>query len=134
MKAEVHYNDFTGSIAADISDRIAANKGNYISSIGEYFGIDKERFKVVGISMSGITSFNLTLICVDNEKSSPLKEHIVKMNVSLDVEGQKTMLELLFKRINVMLFDAGENHYPSLECDEEVAYEDFHQVEHYDIY
>lgn len=134
MKAEVHYNDFTGSIAADISDRIAANKGNYISSIGEYFGVDQERFKVVGVSMSGITSYSVTLICVDREKSSPLKEHIVKMTVDLDAEGQKTMLGLLFKRINVMLFDAGENHYSTLECDEEVAFENFHELECYDIY
>ncbi|MCA4808052.1 MULTISPECIES: hypothetical protein [Myroides] len=50
MKAEVQFNDFTGSIAADISDIIAAKKGNYISSIGEYFDVDQERFKVVGIS------------------------------------------------------------------------------------
>lgn len=134
MKAEVHYNDFTGSIAADISDRIAANKGNYISSIGEYFDVDQERFKVVGVSVSGICDFNVTLICVDKEKSTTIKEHIVKMVMNLDEDGQKAMLKLLFKRVNVMLFDAGETHYPTLECDEEIAFSDFHKVEHYDVY
>lgn len=133
MKAEVQFNDFTGSIAADISDVIAAKKGNYISSIGEYFDIDQNRFKVVGVSLTGINDFKVTLVCVDREKSTPNKEHIVNMTLELDAQGQKEMLGLLFKRLNIVLFDAGEKHYSALECDEEVTFEEYHTYDYYDM-
>ncbi|MGL4582456.1 MAG: hypothetical protein ACRCVU_05690 [Flavobacterium sp.] len=133
MKAEVQFNDFTGSIAADVSDVIAAKKGNYISSIGEYFDVDQKRFKVVGVSLTGISDFKVTLICVDKERSTESKEHIVNMTVELDAEGQREMLNVLFKRLNFVLFDAGEKHYSTLECDEEVAFNEFHTYEYYDV-
>lgn len=133
MKAEVQFNDFVGSIAADISDVIAAKKGNYISSIGEYFDVDQKRFKVVGVSLSGISDFKVTLICVDNEKSTESKEHIVNMTIELDADGQREMLNVLFKRLNFVLFDAGEKHYSALECDEIVTFNEFHTYEYYDV-
>lgn len=133
MKAEVQFNDFVGSIAADISDVIAAKKGNYISSIGEYFDVDQKRFKVVGVSLSGIADFKVTLICVDNEKSTESKEHIVNMTIELDADGQREMLNVLFKRLNFVLFDAGEKHYSALECDEIVTFNEFHTYEYYDV-
>ncbi|MGG5577334.1 hypothetical protein ACPDHL_08340 [Myroides sp. C15-4] len=132
MKAKVQYNDFKGTVAADISDMIAVNKGNYISSIGEYFGVDQERFKVVGVSLQGIQDFELTMLCIDRVKSTPFKEHLVKMQFDLDVEGQKQMLGLLFKRLNVVLFDSGENEYENDNYDEIVNYADHHQKEYLD--
>ncbi|MBB1148945.1 MULTISPECIES: hypothetical protein [unclassified Myroides] len=134
MKAKVQYNDFKGTVAADISDMIAVNKGNYISSIGEYFDVDQERFKVVGVSLQGIQDFELTMLCIDKEKSTPFKEHLVKMKFDLDAEGQKQMLGLLFKRLNVVLFDSGENEneYANDNYDEVVNYADFHQKEELD--
>ncbi|MDM1045373.1 hypothetical protein HX004_11465 [Myroides sp. 1354] len=132
MKAKVQYNDFKGTVAADISDMIAVNKGNYISSIGEYFGVDQERFKVVGVSLQGIQDFELTMLCVDREKSTPFKDHLVKMQFDLDAEGQKRMLGLLFKRLNVVLFDSGEENYETDNYDEVVNYADHHQKEYLD--
>ena len=132
MKAKVQYNDFKGTVAADISDMIAVNKGNYISSIGEYFGVDQERFKVVGVSLQGIQDFELTMLCVDKEKSTPFKDHLVKMQFDLDAEGQKQMLGLLFKRLNVVLFDSGEENLDSDNYDEIVNYADHHQKEYLD--
>lgn len=132
MKAKVQYNDFKGTVAADISDMIAVNKGNYISSIGEYFGVDQERFKVVGVSLQGIQDFELTMLCIDRVKSTPFKEHLVKMQFDLDAEGQKQMLGLLFKRLNVVLFDSGENEYENDNYDEVVNYADHHQKEYLD--
>ncbi|MBB1138533.1 hypothetical protein [Myroides sp. WP-1] len=129
MKAKVQYNDFKGTVAADISDMIAVNKGNYISSIGEYFGVDQERFKVVGVSLQGIQDFELTMLCVDKVKSTPFKEHLVKMQFDLDAEGQKRMLGLLFKRLNVVLFDSGEEDYENDNYDEVVNYADHHEKE-----
>ncbi|MCS4237724.1 hypothetical protein M2306_002226 [Myroides gitamensis] len=132
MKAKVQYNDFKGTVAADISDMIAVNKGNYISSIGEYFGVDQERFRVVGVSLQGIQDFELTMLCVDKEKSTPFKDHLVKMQFDLDAEGQKQMLGLLFKRLNVVLFDSGEENLDSDNYDEIVNYADHHQKEYLD--
>ncbi|MTG98835.1 MULTISPECIES: hypothetical protein [Myroides] len=130
MKAKVQYNDFVGSVAADISDTIAANKGNYISSIGDYFNVDSNKFKVVGVSLTGIHNFEIVLICVDLERSTPLKDHVVKMKMDLDAEGQKKMLDLLFKRLNFVLFDSGEEKYSEANCDEVVNFEDFHQFDY----
>ena len=132
MKAKVQYNDFKGTVAADISDMIAVNKGNYISSIGEYFGVDRERFRVVGVSLQGIQNFELTMLCVDKEKSTPFKDHLVKMQFDLDAEGQKQMLGLLFKRLNVVLFDSGEEDFNNDNYDEIVNYADHHQKEYLD--
>lgn len=133
MKAKVQYNDFVGSVAADISDSIAAKKGNYISSIGEYFNVNQEKFKVVGVSLSGIHNFEITLVCIDKEKSTPTKEHLVKMNLDLDELGQKQMLDLLFKRLNFVLFDAGQEAYSNASCDEVIDFHDFHQTEYDDL-
>ncbi|WP_158961316.1 hypothetical protein [Myroides fluvii] len=132
MKAKVQYNDFKGTVAADISDMIAVNKGNYISSIGEYFGVDQERFRVVGVSLQGIQNFELTMLCVDSVKSTPFKDHLVKMQFDLDAEGQKQMLGLLFKRLNVVLFDSGEENFDNDNYDEIVNYADHHQKEYLD--
>lgn len=129
MKAKVQYNDFYGSVAADISDVIAAKKGNYISSIGEYFDVNPEKFKVVGVSLTGVNNFEVTLLCVDLEKSTETKEHLVKMKMDLDAEGQKRMLNLLFKRLNIVLFDAGQEQYLEKECNEIVNFDEFHELE-----
>ncbi|WP_010250725.1 hypothetical protein [Myroides injenensis] len=129
MKAKVQYNDFYGSVAADISDLIAAKKGNYISSIGEYFDVNPEKFKVVGVSLTGVSNFEITLLCVDLEKSNDSKEHLVKMKMDLDAEGQKRMLDLLFKRLNIVLFDSGKEQYLEKECNETVNFDEFHELE-----
>ncbi|MHC5310842.1 hypothetical protein ACYSNM_12400 [Myroides sp. LJL116] len=133
MKAKVQYNDFVGSVAADISDSIAAKKGNYISSIGEYFNVNQEKYKVVGVSLSGIHNFEITLFCIDKEKSSPAKEHVVNMLLELDQDGQKQLLDLLFKRLNFVLFDAGQEEYSHKSCDEVVNFYDVHVLEHHDF-
>lgn len=134
MRAKVQYDDFKGTVAADISDMISANKGNYISSIGEYFNVDKNRFKVVGVSLQGIENFELTLLCVDKEKSSiQEKDVLVKMRFDLDAEGQRKMLGLLFKRLNVVLFNSDDdNHLNHSDFDEIINYSDYHNDNFFD--
>ncbi len=133
MKAKVQYDDFKGTVAADISDMIAAHKGNYISSIGEYFNVDQNRFKVIGVSLQGIENFELTLLCVDKLKSTPTRDFLVKMKFDLDAEGQKRMLGLLFKRLNVVLFNSDDDSYlHHSEYDEIINYSDYHANEYLD--
>ncbi|MDR0229758.1 MAG: hypothetical protein LBI72_11955 [Flavobacteriaceae bacterium] len=129
MKAEVLYNDFFGTVSADVSDMIAVNKGSYISSIGEYFDVNEEKFKVVGISLEGIENFKVALICLDKLKSSEGRDHLVKMEMDLDAEGQKRMLNLLFKRLNFVLYNTEDENYANLSVNEVVKFEEFHQFE-----
>lgn len=127
MKADVQYNDFRGQVAADISDYLGQKSGDHLESIGKYFKLDETRFKIVGLSIYGTENIYISLICVDKEKSTVDKEHIVSMSVDLD-EG-KEILSILFKRLHIVLHDKFDDKYSKLEYDESVHYVDFHQTD-----
>ncbi len=127
MKASVQYNDFKGTVAADISDFLGEPAYDDLNTIGEYFNLNQERFKIVGLSIYGTHDFSISLICVDKEKSSPQKEFIVKM--SYDIERDNDILDTLFKRFHVVLHDNLDNKYPGLEYDQEVKFSDFHKTD-----
>lgn len=127
MKADVQYNDFKGTAAADISDYLGSKYGDYLGSFGKLFKIDEERFRVIGISIYGTDRFYISLLCVDKVKSSGEKEYIVSM--SIEIENEKDILDLLFKRLHIVLHSKFDDKYANLEYDEEVRYEDFHQNE-----
>lgn len=127
MKANVQYNDFEGTASADISDFLGGAGGDDIKGLSKYFDLNYDRFTPVGISIYGTENFGISLICVDKEKSTEEKEHIVKM--SCNVEDNKDILDIIFKRLNVVLFDKYDKKYPNLEYDEEVNFEDFHEPE-----
>src|SRR5690606_25440186 len=95
--------DFTGTASADISDFLGGAGGDDIEGLSKYFDLNFDRFTPVGISIYGTENFGISLICVDKEKSTEEKEHIVKM--SCNVEDKKEILDILFKRLNVVLFD-----------------------------
>ena len=79
MKAGVQYNDFRGSVAADISDALSRYAGDTLKSIGRYFKLDEKRFEIIGLSIYGTDDFSISLLCVDIQKSNDTKEHIVSM-------------------------------------------------------
>lgn len=124
MKADVQYNDFVGTAAADISDFLGSKYGDDLDSFAKYFKIDETRFKVVGISIYGTENYYLSLICLDKIKSNEQKEHLVSMSVN--VQNEKETLNFLFKRLNIVLHWRFDNKYSNLEYDEEVRYNDFH--------
>lgn len=126
MKADVQYNDFLGTAAADISDSLGSRYGDNLESFGKYFELDENRFKVIGISIYGRSNFYISLLCVDKQRSSEEKEYIVSM--SMNVENDTEILKLLFKRFHVVLHSKFDNKYSGLRYDEEVRYEDFHEV------
>lgn len=68
MKAKVQYNDFVGSVAADISDH--TNLNNFLAGKG----IDTNRFHAVGVSFS--SSYNgeplISMICKDTNQEGKL--------------------------------------------------------------
>ena len=127
MKADVQYNDFKGTAAADISDFLGSKFGDNLDSFGKYFKLDTERFKVIGISIYGTDYFYISLLCVDKQKSTGDKEHIVSM--SIDIEDEKEILGFLFKRLHIVLHSRFDEKYPNLRYDEEVDYSDFHDTE-----
>lgn len=127
MKADTSYNDFIGSAAADISDFLGSKYGDNLDSFGKYFKIDETRFKVIGISIYGTDSFYISFLCVDKQKSTSEKEHLVSM--SIDIEKEKEILDFLFKRLHIVLHSKYDNKYPDIKIDEEVRYSDFHESE-----
>lgn len=127
MKADVQYNDFVGTAAADISDFLGSKYGDNLESFGKYFKIDETRFKVIGISIYGTDSFSISFLCIDKLKSTEEKEYLVSM--SIDIENEKDILHFLFKRLHIVLHSKFDNKYPTLEYDEEVRFSDFHETD-----
>lgn len=128
MKASVQYNDFRGTAAADMSDAISVNfGGDNLESFANFFKLNKERFKIIGISFYGRESPSISLLCVDLEKSQNGKEHIVSMSVEWTYERHP--LEVLFKRFDVVLHQKYDEKYPQLHYHEEVRFENFHDIE-----
>lgn len=127
MKADVQYNDFSGTVSADISDGLGRAGGDDIKGLAKFFKLNEERFEPIGISFYGTDGFHISLLCVDKEKSTKEKEHIVSM--SCDVNDQKEIIDILFKRLHIVLHDKFDNKYPELDFDEEVRYSDFHGTE-----
>jgi hypothetical protein len=93
MKAEVQYNDFIGTAAADISDHADLNK------FLEKKGIDTETYESFGASFySGYSDFfSASIICRDKSKSD--KPYIVEFNFDIT----KDEFFELFKRFNVVI-------------------------------
>lgn len=127
MKADVQYNDFVGTAAADISDFLGSKYGDDLESFGKYFKIDETRFKVIGVSIYGTDSFYISFLCVDKQKSTEEKEHIVSMSV--DIENEKEILDFLFKRLHIVLHSKFDDKYPRMKYDEEVNYSDYHETD-----
>jgi len=127
VKADVQYNDFVGTAAADISDFPGSKYGDNLESFGKYFKLDANRFHVIGISIFGTDDHYISLLCVDKKRSTINKEHIVSM--SIDITEDKDFLSFLFKRLHIVLYSQFDDKYPKLKYDEDVSYEDYHQID-----
>jgi hypothetical protein len=126
MKAQVPYNDFEGSVAADISDGLRGVHGDNLERIGKYFNLDENRFKIVGISIYGTNEFSISLICIDLERSTDKKEHIVSM--LCEVDDEKEILDILFKQLHIVLYDKFDDKYVNMDYDSEVRFSDYHDI------
>jgi len=120
MKARTQYTDLFGTAAADIAD--ITTQSNDLTQLANFFKINQERFEVIGISVYGTEDFYVSFICVDKEKSTPEKDHIVKLYID---EEYKDILSLLFKRLEIVLYGKFDNKYPSIDDYEEVRLSDF---------
>ncbi len=128
MKADTSYNDFKGTVAADISDKLSRDyAGDTLKSIGRYFKLDDKRFDIIGLSIYGTEDFIISLLCVDKNKSKEGEEHIVSMMYDLD--DKKENLDILFKRLHIVLHGRFDEKHHELEYNEEVRFSDFHETD-----
>lgn len=118
MKADVSYNDFIGTVAADISDHICPPGQENLISIGKYFKIDESKFEVVGLSIYGPEGFSISLICIDKERSTAEKDYLV--SISVEVKNEKVILDKIFKRLHFVLYDKYDKKYINRGIDEEL--------------
>ena len=125
MVADTQYNDFRGSASADISDSIGQAGGDDLKGFSKFFELDETRFRLIGISLYGPDEFSISLLCIDLERSSSQKEHIVSM--MYDMSSTSNLIGRLFKRLHIVLHNKFDEKYPSLDYNEEVRYSDFHE-------
>lgn len=117
MKADVQYNDFIGTSAADISDNTNLNK--FLASRG----VNTDRYDSVGASFyAGYSDFfSASIICIDKQKSTDEKPYLV--SVSFENEFDKDEFFNLFKRFNVVISTKNSGHQDK-EIDEEITVDD----------
>jgi len=129
MKADVQYNDFIGTAAADISDFLGTKFGDNIESLGKYFGLDQSRFEAIGISIYGVEFKFISLYCIDKKRNKNDKNFITKMSVPISDEDKNDILEILFKRLNIVLHSKFDDKFEDLDYHEESNFRDFHKSE-----
>ena len=94
MKAEVQYNDFIGTAAADSSDWLSL--GDYL----EKKGVDTKRYEPVGAEFfRGEGYFGASIICKDNQSG----EHNKAVKISFEKGLNQEEFFNLFKRFNVII-------------------------------
>ena len=49
--------------------------------------------------------------------------------MSYDEENEREIIDILFKRLHIVLHNKFDTKYPQLDYDEEVRYTDFHETE-----
>ena len=117
MKTSVQYNDFTGSVSADLSDFFQATSANGLDKVAEYFKLDVHRFNLVGLSIYGTDELGLSLRCVDLKKSTDEKEFIVDLRT--DLKGYN-VLDFLFKRLHISLHSKYDKKYLEVNLDADI--------------
>ncbi|MFJ1492462.1 hypothetical protein [Capnocytophaga canis] len=115
MKASTQYNDFIGTVAADISDNVVLkyNEIDKFDSIAKFLKLNEKKFKLIGISINGTSSLGLSLICIDKENSIN-DEKIVKLSYDIMNEEQN-ILDMLFKRFEFVLYEKNDTKYPDVD-------------------
>ncbi|WP_254561408.1 hypothetical protein [Dyadobacter diqingensis] len=114
MKADVQYNDFQGTNAADISDH------QDLKDFLKGRGVDTDRYDPVGSSFySSYGSFDAKIICVDKEKSTQEKPHIVEIDFETRVDKDEYFN--LFKRFHAIVV---RDHYNQFKIDDWLTIDD----------
>lgn len=102
MKAETQYNDYVGTVAADISDHIDLNQ--FISKRG----VSTERYEAIGARFysSCIGGSSASIICIDKVQSIDDKKHIIQLDFEQKLDKEKFFS--LFKRFELIISSYGK--------------------------
>lgn len=97
MKADVQYNDYIGTAAADISDHTD------LKAFLQSRKVDTKRFDPIGASFyHGYNDFfSMSIICTDRDKSTTVNPYIVKIHFESAITHEEFFN--LFKRFNVIV-------------------------------
>lgn len=112
MEANVKYNDFKGTAAADWNDKKVTDFNLY--ECLESCGVDPSRYKIVGFKLNsyntktfGLSVFLLDISITDRKYIIEMLLNDIKIDYLFDI----------FKRFEVVLFDAN-NDYSNIKINE----------------
>ena len=108
MKAETKYCDFSGTVAADISDHINLNQ--FLTARG----VSLERYEAVGVRLysSCIAGSAVSIFCIDKIQSIDGKPYLVQLDFKQEITKEEFFS--LFKRFELIMTTTG---YQELEID-----------------
>jgi hypothetical protein len=115
MEANVQYNDFVGTAAADIEENFK-NLNDVLSECG----VDTTRYEGIGAKFDG----GVSIICIDKQKTTNGKPYIV----SIDLDDEFTQEDFfdLFKRFQLILWS---KYHEECEIDEELTLDEIQEDE-----
>lgn len=87
MKANVQYNDYLGTTAADLSDLFLEVPGHMMNTIFEMFKVSltPDNYSFVGVSVDGIKMDNMMVYLFLEEKSTHRKVKCTIYSVNIQV-------------------------------------------------
>lgn len=110
MKPSVQYNDRIGHASADIA-------GINYENIAKLCNLG-ERYTIIGISLYGTREINVSLLCIDNEESTPENEVLVDVYPRIELSVSDVL-----ERLNITINITNEERYddPNLDTVREVT-------------
>ena len=110
MKASVQYNDKLGHASADIA-------GVDYQEIAKRCNLG-DRYTIIGISIYGVRDISVSLLCIDNEESTPENEVLVHVYPAVELE-----ISDVLERLNVTINITNNRRYddPNLDTAREVT-------------
>lgn len=117
MKASVPYSDLAGTASASLDSPSDLN--DFLVSRQ----VDTDRYSAIGASFYAhdIDVFSAAILCLDNEKSTEEKNHIVKFE--FEAEFDKEEFFELFKGFEVVV-TMKNKAFQNLEIDERITIDD----------
>jgi hypothetical protein len=114
MAPDTPNTDLVGKVTADITDHITMTQ---LENLAEDFEVDTKRYDVKGLNIYGTENLFVSFICVDKEKSSEEKEHIVEIRVDDDAGIE---FGDLFKHLSIELTYKYTRQYEGCTIDETI--------------
>ncbi len=113
------YQDLVGDAAADLAKQPNSHDSN-LQYFADKFGIDSQKFKIVGLELYGVKDPRLCLICENLLKSTESKSFISK----IEIQSETFDIEDILEGLHIVLYKNFDERYSKLNVDEELRIED----------